>query len=101
MTQPIEHAAASDDLLVQRARKRAQDLRGLYVHLLVYLCINGGLFVLDAVTGGGWWFYWVAIPWGIGLATHVVGFASDGFFGADWEERRVDRYLRHEADRHH
>jgi 2TM domain len=100
MTHTTEHAWATDDLRVQRARKRAQDMRGLYVHLLVYVCINGGLLFLDAVTGGGWWFFWVAIPWGIGLATHVVGVATDGLFGPEWEERQVDRYLRHEADRH-
>lgn len=100
MTQPTPLPDA-DERREQRARKRVQDIRGLYVHLLVYLCIIGGLFVLDAVTGGGWWFFWVAIPWGIGVATHVVAVTSDSVFDSDWEDRKVERYLRHDADRHH
>lgn len=96
-TLPVEF----DDANVRRARKRAEDVRGFYVHALVYLSINAGLVVLDAVTGGGWWFYWVAIPWGIGLATHAVAVLADRVFGEEWEQRKVAAYLRREDERHH
>ena len=94
MTQSTEHAAFLEDERLRLAHKRAQDMRGFYVHVMVYLCINGGLAVLDALTGGGWWFLWVAIPWGVGLASHAVALVSDRMFGAEWEQRKVDRYLR-------
>jgi len=28
------------------------------------------LFAIDWLTGGGWWFYWPMLGWGVGLAIH-------------------------------
>lgn len=89
------------DERVKLARKRVEDIRGFYVHLMIYLTINAGLLLLDAVLGDGWWFYWVAIPWGIGLAAHAVAVFSDRIFGAEWEARKVDKILRREEARRH
>ena len=60
----------SDPAIVRRARKRVDMKMGFLVHLLVYLCVNAGLAVLQAVQGGEHWNLWPLFGWGIGLAIH-------------------------------
>ncbi len=100
MTQTTEQSPYADQeetARVQRAHKRADDIRGLYVHVMIYLVVNAGLFVIDAVSGDGWWFYWPLLGWGIGLGAHAVAVFSDRFLGAEWEERKVEQIL-HRGD---
>jgi hypothetical protein len=87
------------DPLYESARKRAEELQGFYIHLLVYVAVNTGLFVINALTrdGGTWWFYWPLLGWGIGLAIHaLVTFA--GLFSEDWKERKANQL--YERSRH-
>src|SRR3712207_2692429 len=78
-------------------RARVQVLKDFYTHATAYVLVNIGLFVINLVTGGSWWFYWPLIFWGIGLGVHalsVFGFAGDGPWGREWErseERRVGK----------
>lgn len=46
---------------------------GLYIHAIVYVLVIALLFAIDSLTPGGWWFYWPALGWGIGLAAHAAG----------------------------
>lgn len=39
-------------------------------HFRVFMIIVGSLFALDVLTGGGFWFQYVALSWGIGLSCH-------------------------------
>ncbi len=80
-----------DQQRYQRARKRVQDLKGFYTHATVYILVNIGLFVINVLTGGGWWFYWPLIGWGIGLGIHALAVFGLGgrFLGQDWEERKT------------
>jgi hypothetical protein len=72
------------------ARQRANELRGFYTHLGTYLFVNLLLFVVDVVTGSGWWFYWPLLGWGIALAAHAYRvFGLSSRFGPEWEERKV------------
>ena len=76
------------------ARNRVEALKGFYVHLAVYVSVNLGLFIIDAIQGGGWWFFWPAIGWGIGLCAHGIAL----FFGAGqrmtrWEKRKIEEYV--------
>lgn len=74
----------------ERARKRVEDIRGYYIHLMIYAVVNAGLFLIDALTGGGWWFYWPLLGWGIGVGAHTVSMiASSSRFGPRWEERKI------------
>src|SRR3712207_6616102 len=71
-----------------RARARVQELKGFYTHATAYVLVNIGLFVINLLTGGGWWYYWPLLGWGIGLGVHalsVFGFSGGGPFGQDWE----------------
>jgi fatty acid desaturase len=92
MTQ-ITEQAPYDQERRDLARKRVESIRGFYVHLMIYLTVNGGLLLLDAILGDGWWFYWIAVPWGIGLAANAVAVFSDRLFGPEWEARQVDKIL--------
>lgn len=85
------------DARYQRARKRVEDLKGYYVHLTVYLIINFGLFLIDWLSGGGWWFFIPLLGWGVGLAIHtVVVFLVEGPTGRSWEERKIRKLMEEE-----
>ncbi|NCT09234.1 MAG: 2TM domain-containing protein [Flavobacteriia bacterium] len=92
-----------------RAKKRVKEIKGFYIHLVVFIVINlfisgtaiygnlksGDSFV-EAVSEFG--VYSIAIFWGIGMFFHwlsVFGFKSIGF-GRDWEERKIKEYLEKE-----
>lgn len=86
---------AAEQELHERARKRVQDLIGFYVHLVTYVVINAGLWLLDFATGGGIeWAYWPTIGWGIGLAVHAaMTFLEYGVFTESWRERKEAEYV--------
>jgi hypothetical protein len=44
------------------------------IHLAIFLLLNLVIFLIDFLTGGGWWFYWVTLVWLIALL--FQGFAS-------------------------
>jgi hypothetical protein len=45
--------------------------RGFAVHLFAYVAVVILLFVVNlTVTPNTWWFYWVALGWGAGVALH-------------------------------
>ena len=76
------------------ARKRVEVLKGFYTHLAVYLAVNLGLFVIDALQGGAWWFFWPAFGWGIGLAAHAVAvFFETKTTMSRWEKRKIEEYV--------
>ena len=79
----------------KEARNRARRLRGFYVHALVFVLVNLGLFAVNFLTTPGkWWFGWPTLGWGIGLMAHGLSVAAvPSLFGADWEERKIREYL--------
>ncbi len=65
-------------------------MRGFYTNLAAYVIVNLGLFILDMLTGGGTWFFWPLLGWGIGLAAHAYRvFGAGRRLGAEWEERKI------------
>lgn len=61
----------NEDLTISdRARKRVDMKLAFYVHLIVYVCVNAGLALLNVVLGGHRWSVWPLLGWGIGLAVH-------------------------------
>lgn len=84
-----------------RARERVEQLKGFYTHAAVFVLINIGLFIIDFVTGNGWWFYWALIGWGIGLVAHGANtYGVTGVFGADWEERKTREIMEKDEQTH-
>ena len=84
----------------KEAQKRVKQIKGFYVHLLVYIFINIALFIVTTQHQG---FinslshisnYSTIFFWGIGLLAHFVGvFGPNLFFGKDWEERKVKELM--------
>lgn len=78
------------------ARERAEMLQGLYIHLLVFVIINGGLFFINWMTrgaDGGWWARWPLMGWGIALAIHLVSTVFP-VFSSRWVDRKEQELLR-------
>lgn len=76
----------------QRVHERVQALKGFYIHASVFVLVNLGLFVINALTPGIWWFYWPLVGWGVGLTVHalvVFVFGGAGPWGEGWEERKT------------
>jgi hypothetical protein len=90
---------ADDEQLYEAAKRRAENLQGFYIHLLIYAVVNAGLFAINALTrgaDGAWWFYWPLAGWGIGLLIHATTLLW--VFSPEWAERKaqamVDRSKR-------
>jgi hypothetical protein len=88
-----ESARDREQQRYERAQARVQAIRGFYIHASAFVVVNIALFAINAGVGGGWWFYWPLIGWGIGLGAHalgVFGFSGGGGpLGRDWEEQKI------------
>ena len=89
----------ANDPRYQEAKRRVAELKGFITHLVVYLAVNGFLFLINFVSDrGNWWFYWPMLGWGIAIVIHAaVFFGIEGRFGRDWEERKAREFM--EQDR--
>jgi len=89
---------ANEQESYERAKKRMEEVKSFYSHLLVYIAVNAGLFLLNIVTSPGHlWFYWPLIGWGIGLSIHGVSvFGTQKLLGKDWEERKIKEIMEKE-----
>jgi hypothetical protein len=93
-----------------RAQKKVEEIKGFYIHLLVYLCVNlfisykkisenlaNGETFEQAFFDLGTFIVWLA--WGIGLAFHAFNvFVENGVLGRNWEERKIRRYMEEEGE---
>lgn len=79
----------------QKARKRVKEIRGFYIHLVMYVLINSLLFLINITTSPGvLWFYWPLLGWGIGIFVHafyVFGFGR--WLGPEWEEKKIKEIM--------
>jgi hypothetical protein len=80
--------------LEKRARKRARAERKFYNRLFFYLAIVAVAFILDGLSGPGWWFYWLAIGLGVIIASQAFRlFSPANRFDDEWEERKARTLL--------
>ncbi|MDD5689640.1 MAG: 2TM domain-containing protein [Caldisericia bacterium] len=82
----------------QEVKKRVEEIRGFYSHLLAYVLVNILLFIINLLTSPGvFWFYWPLLGWGIGVLVHAIGvFGLFGFLGKEWEERKIKELMEKE-----
>jgi hypothetical protein len=89
----MEVSVMSDtpDELRQAARKRLEERRGFFPHLIVFVVINTALIVLwlTSARSGFFWPGIVLAAWGIGLVLH----AWNAFFSAPITEGDVQREM--------
>lgn len=83
----------------KRAKKRLDELKGFYGHLLSYVLVIPFLILINYMTYWEYkWFWWPMLGWGIGLAAHALGvFGKDKIFGKEWEERKIKEYMDKES----
>ncbi len=79
----------------KEARARVTAIKGFYIHLIAYVCVNGFLVAVNLITSPRTlWFYWPLLGWGTGLLAHGIDvFGFDGVFGKDWEKRKVRKIM--------
>jgi hypothetical protein len=94
---------------IKRAKKRVDELKGFYIHFTVYLAVNTFISTMKVVRdigdgasfGDAFWDFGtfaVWFFWGMGVVFHALNaFSYNPFFGKDWEERQIQKYL--ERDR--
>lgn len=82
----------SEARLLKMARRRVKLKMAFLVHLLVFVAVNGGLWLLSTLNGGGRWHLFPLWGWGMGLAIHglvtLVNLQGQGL-----RERMVDKEL--------
>ena len=80
----------------EEARRYVRRKRILYTIVGIWLVLCVMWFVIDlSDDSSSWWFYWPMFGTGIAVAvTAVVLLGIGGLFGADWERREMDKYLR-------
>jgi hypothetical protein len=85
----------NDDERHQHARRKVRQMRGFYIHALVWAAVNVGLFFINIMTWPGYlWCLWPAFAWGLALAIHGLAvFGLAGFLGPDWEDRKIKEIL--------
>lgn len=87
----------------KRAKKQVDEIKGFYIHLTIYLCVNIFLLLGHAgITEGdwgsirmpGWEAVFTPFFWGIGLAGHFFHVFQDKFsFYKAWEERKIKQFM--------
>jgi fatty acid desaturase len=87
-------AAAEREAKLERARRRVAEIKGFYIHLVIFALVVGGLFVVNLLVGGPWWVAWVLFGWGIGVIAHGIAVLVHGSrLVADWEERKIKQLM--------
>ena len=83
------------------AYKRVKQIKGFYVHAMVYVLVN--IFIVYGNCYGNsnknfdfwsWQTFSTALFWGIGLLAHGLSvFGRNIFFGKNWEERKIQEFI--------
>lgn len=78
-----------------RAKHRVEELKSFYTHLIVYIVVNLGLFLINILTSPRTlWFYWPLFGWGIGVVAHGLGvFGGGKILGREWENKKIKEIM--------
>jgi len=89
----------------ERAKKRVEELKGFYIHFMVYVLVNIMISVVIVVShmyeGDNffealWDFATIStwLFWGIGVFFHALKvFSYNPFFNKEWEERQIQKFI--------
>ena len=88
-----------DQEAYERAKSRVEAKLGFFIHLAVYIVVNGLLIIINMSTSPKYlWFIWPLIGWGIGVIFHGLGV----FFltsGAGIKERLIEKEMKKQTSR--
>ncbi|SDP24426.1 2TM domain-containing protein [Ralstonia sp. 25mfcol4.1] len=106
MHPPFPNASADDDQAwaYWRARRMVRALRGWYIHLLIYVVVNGWLWLRffyfptpswsHYATSGWPWPLTTTLAWGLGLGVHgILVWTRLSRWGRDWETRKIQEFM--------
>jgi sensor histidine kinase YesM len=81
-----------------RALQRVQNIRGFYGGLIAYVLVISFLWFINLVYASKViWAHWPMLGWGVGVLVHgLTVFSDNSFFGARWEERKVEEFMARE-----
>jgi hypothetical protein len=85
------------DERIEEARRYVRRKRIFYTVVGVWIALSLMWFTIDMLDDGteSLWFYWPMLGTGIAVAiTGIVLLGIGGLFGAAWEQRQIDKYLR-------
>ena len=86
----------TQEMKYQKAKKRVEEIKGFYIHLIVYVLVNLLLFTINMVTSPrGLWFIWPLMGWGIAIVLHAVS-VFFGTLGTGWEEKKIAELMNKE-----
>ncbi|MEN4759714.1 2TM domain-containing protein [Chryseobacterium sp. C39-AII1] len=84
----------------REAQKQMKQIKGFYIHLTVYVCVNLfiiGLQAIDLDQNEQFWSWdLLELPaiWGIGLGIHWMSvFLPTFVFGRNWENRKIQELM--------
>lgn len=79
----------------KRAKERVVELKGFYLHLIVYGLVNLSMFIYNLVVSPDYyWFVWPMVGWGIGLSIHALSvFLRGKIFGKGWEDKKIQELM--------
>ena len=78
-----------------RVIEHVKEIKDFYSHLINYVVVIIGLFIVNFITSPDYyWAWWAAFGWGIGVVSHGISvFEVYSFFGADWEKKQIEKRL--------
>jgi len=82
----------------QLAKKRVEAKIGFYIHLIIFIFVNGILAMVDVLASPEkLWFYWPLCGWGIGVLLHAIGVfyhPKHANTGSSFKERLIEKELK-------
>ena len=84
----------NDQQAYEKAKSRVEARIGFFIHLAVYIVVNGLLIIINITTSPQYlWFIWPLLGWGIGLVFHGIGvFFVTG--GSKIKERMIEKEMK-------
>jgi uncharacterized membrane protein len=81
----------------ESARKFVEARVDFFVHFLIYLFVNGILFIINyRFSRGTWWFYLPLLFWGIGIFAHFLSvFLLSHSFKERWIRKKAQEIMQH------
>lgn len=103
-----QERARSENYL--KAKKRVEEIKGFYMHLIVYVLVN--LFISATIIVGSmgdgdslaevlsnFGVYAVWVFWGIGIFFHALGVLNTNpILGKKWEEQKLKKYMEEDKE---
>jgi hypothetical protein len=88
---------------LEDARRHVRRKRIFYTVVAIWIALSLMWLTIDLLDdSSSFWFYWPMLGTGIGVAiTGIVLLGIGGLFGAEWERREIDKYLRRRGNGPH